>query len=245
MAGINGMTQAEIAARTGASDEQISSITRQLILDNRVFEVAASPGIFLSAETYRELATRLTEMLAEHHRSEPLSLGLSREEVRERLFGRVRPDIFRAVVARLGEEGKVTAERDALKLTSHRPALSGSDELAKNSLEGAFKKAGLQAKTLEETAADAGIRMELARKLYNLIAAEKRIVRIGDFVFHIDSIEDLKSRVRARKPINPKMDIVVFKEITGGLTRKYAIPLLEYLDRERITRRTGNDREIL
>ena len=71
------------------------------------------------------------------------------------------------------------------------------------------------------------------------------MVRIGDFVFHVDSIEDLKSRVRAQKPINPKMDVSVFKEITGGLTRKYAIPLLEYLDRERITRRTGNDREIL
>jgi len=41
------------------------------------------------------------------------------------------------------------------------------------------------------------------------------------------------------------MDVSVFKELTGGLTRKYAIPLLEYLDRERVTRRTGNDREIL
>ena len=216
MAGINGMTQSDIAARTGASDDQINSITRELIQTSRVFEVNASPLILISGESYRALATRLMAMLAEHHRREPLSLGLSREEVRERLFGQVRPEIFRTVVARLGEEGKVTAERD-----------------------------GLQARTLEETAADAGIKMELARKLYNLISAEKRVVRIGDFVFHVDSIEDLKSRVRAQKPINPKMDILVFKEITGGLTRKYAIPLLEYLDRERITRRTGNDREIL
>jgi selenocysteine-specific elongation factor len=71
------------------------------------------------------------------------------------------------------------------------------------------------------------------------------VIRIGDFVFHADSIEDLKTRVRAQKPINPTMDVAVFKEITGGLTRKYAIPLLEYLDSERVTRRTGNDREIL
>jgi hypothetical protein len=171
-------------------------------------------------------------MLAEHHSREPLALGLSREEVRERLFGQVRSEIFRAVVARLGEEGKITAERDALRLSSHRPALTGSDKAAKKNLEDAFRSAGLQARTLEETAAATGIKIEFARKLYNLIAGEKRIVKIGDFVFHVDSIEDLKSRVRARKPINPKMDILVFKEITGGLTRKYAIPLLEYLDRE-------------
>jgi len=245
MAGIRGMSQAEIAARTGASDDQISSITRDLIQSGRVFEVSASPLILLSGESYRALGTRLVEMLAEHHRRQPLSLGLSREEVRERLFGQARPDIFRAVVSRLGEEGKVTAERDAIRLTSHRPSLTGSDENAKKTLEDAFKKSGLQARTLEETAAAAGIKIELARKLYNLIAAEKRVVRIGDFVFHADAIEDLKSRVRARRPINPKMDVSVFKEITGGLTRKYAIPLLEYLDRERITRRIGNDREIL
>ena len=51
--------------------------------------------------------------------------------------------------------------------------------------------------------------------------------------------------MRAQKVINPKIDVAVFKEITGGLTRKYAIPLLEFLDRERVTRRVGNEREIL
>ncbi|HEX8184132.1 MAG TPA: SelB C-terminal domain-containing protein, partial [Blastocatellia bacterium] len=109
----------------------------------------------------------------------------------------------------------------------------------------AFKAAGLQAGTIEEVAASAGIKTELARKLYTLLAAEHRIVRVGDLVFHADSIEDLKSRVRAQKSVNPRMDVAIFKEITGGLTRKHAIPLLEFLDRERITRRVGNEREIL
>ena len=63
-------------------------------------------------------------------------------------------------------------------------------------------------------------------------------MRIGDLVFHVDAIEDLKSRVQAQKAVNPKIDVAVFKEITGGLTRKHAIPLLEFLDRERITRRS-------
>ena len=90
-----------------------------------------------------------------------------------------------------------------------------------------------------------GTGSSLLENCTRLSPLSERVVRIGDFVFHIDSIEDLKARVRARKPMNPKMDVAVFKEITGGLTRKYAIPLLEYLDRERITRRIGNEREIL
>jgi len=245
IAGAGGASEAEIAARTGATDEQIAATTRELTDNGRLMEVSAAPLMFISAESYRALADRVTEMLTDHHRREPLSLGLSREEVRDRVFGQVRPEIFRAVISRLGKEGKVIAERDGLRSASHRPALTDADESTKRALETAFRAAGLQAGTLEETAAATGTKIELARKLYNLLAAERRLVRIGDFVFHVESIDDLKTRIRARKAVNPKIDVAVFKEITGGLTRKYAIPLLEYLDRERVTRRVGNEREIL
>jgi selenocysteine-specific elongation factor len=245
IAGVNGMSEEEIAARTGATDEQIAEATRELVGKNRVIEISNAPLSLISAESYRAFADRVTAMLTEHHRREPLSLGLSREEVRDRVFGQLRPEIFRTVIARLGVEGKVVAERDALRLAAHAPALTETDSAAKQALEAAFKSAGLQASSLEETAATVGVKVELARKLYNLLAAERRIVRVGDFVFHAESIEDLKSRVRARKAVNPRMDVAVFKEMTGGLSRKHAIPLLEYLDRERITRRVGNEREIL
>jgi selenocysteine-specific elongation factor len=245
MSGARAMTENEIAARTGATDKQIAASAAELIRNGRVVEVTSTPLLLLSAECYRELAGRVVGMLAEHHRREPLSLGLGREEVRDRVFGKLRPEIFRAVVARLVDDGKIAAEREALRLASHKPALTDSELTAKVALEAAFKAAGLQAGTLEETAGAAGIRVELARKFYNLLAAERRLVRIGDLIFHTEAVEDLKSLVRAQKSVNPRMDVAVFKEITGGLTRKYAIPLLEYLDRERVTRRIGNEREIL
>jgi selenocysteine-specific elongation factor len=245
MSGAQAMTQTEIAARTGATDEQIAATTAELVSAGRVLEVTRSPLLLISSESYRALANKVIQMLSEHHRREPLSLGLSREEVREQVFGQVRPEVFRAVIGRLAEEGEVAAERESLRLASHRPALTGADDAAKQALEAAFKSSGLQAGTLEETAAAAGVRAELARKLYTLLVAERRVVRVGDFVFHVDAIDDLKSRVRARKQSNPRIDVAVFKEMTGGLSRKHAIPLLEYLDRERITRRVGNEREIL
>ena len=245
MSGARSMNQSEIAARTGATDQQILDAARELVGNGKAFEVASAPLLLISSRSYDRLAESVQGLLADYHRREPLSLGLSREEVRERVFGDVRPEVFRAVVARLAEEGKVAAERDALRLSSHRPAMNDQEAAAKQALEAAFKAAGLQAGTLEEVAATAKIPIALARKLYTLLAAERRVLRIGDMVFHTDSIEGLKARVRAQKAINPRMDVAVFKEITGGLTRKHAIPLLEFLDRERITRRTGNDREIL
>jgi selenocysteine-specific elongation factor len=245
MAGAVGAPESEIAARTGATDTQLNAATRELIGTGRVMEVTGAPLLLISENSYRLLAGRVTDLLSQHHRLEPLSLGVSREEVRDRIFGQVRPEIFRSVVARLVDEGKISAERDVLRLSSHRPALTALDEATKKALEGWFKSAGLQSGTLEEAAAATGTKMDLARKLYNLLTAERRVIRIAEFVFHVDSIEDLKMRIKTRKSINPKIDVAVFKELTGGLTRKYAIPLLEYLDREHITRRVGNEREIL
>jgi selenocysteine-specific elongation factor len=245
MSGARAMSASHIASRTGATDEQINRAARQLIESGRVLEVSDSPLILLSSEAFKMLASQVFDLLSAHHSREPLSLGLGREEVRERVLGDNRPEIFRAVISRLSEGGKVVAERDMLRLASHRPALTDADSAAKRNLESLFKTSGLEALTLEDASARAGMPVTLARKLYNLLQAEQRVVRVGDMVFHVDAIQDLKERVRAQKAVNPKIDVSVFKEITGGLTRKYAIPLLEFLDRERITRRVGNEREIL
>ena len=245
MAGARAMSASEIAARTGATDAQIADIARTLVQAGRVIEAASAPLLLLAMSSYQALAARVEAMLAEHHRREPLSLGISREEVRERVFTALRPEVFRAVIARLTEANRLVAERDALRLPAHKPELSDADAKAKQALEAAFKAAGWQAPTLEEAATGAGVKLETARKLFTLLAAEQRVVRIGDFIFHREAIDELKSRVQARKAVNPKIDVAVFKEITGGLTRKHAIPLLEFLDRERVTRRLGNERVIL
>jgi selenocysteine-specific elongation factor len=245
MAGEGAMTATEIAARTGATDSQIAELATAFKSSKSAIEISRAPLMFISTQAFTSLASQVLETLSAHHEREPLSLGISREEVRERLFGALKPEIFRAVIADLAEQGKVVAERDALRMASHKPALTGADADTKQALEAAFKAAGLQAGTLEEIAAATKLSLQLAKKFYNLLIAERRIVRVGDFVFHVDAIEDLKARIRAHKAINTKIDVAVFKEITGGLTRKYAIPLLEFLDRERITRRVGNEREIL
>jgi selenocysteine-specific elongation factor len=235
----------EIISRTGATDSQIARARTLLIDSGRIAEVPGPSPALIATGAVQDLSQRVVALLEQHHRSEPLSVGASREEVRDRLFNRIRPEVFRTVIQRLVDSGKVAAERDALRLSSHRPALGGAEAEAKRKLEQSLKLAGLRAGTIEETAAAAGVTIDLARKLYALLVGERRVLKIGDLVFHAEALDQLKTAVRARKSMNPKMDVAVFKELTGGLTRKHAIPLLEYLDRERVTRRVGNEREIM
>lgn len=245
MKGTRAITANELSARMGVSNEQITQIATELTRQNQILEVAGAPLILISTGSYQLLTEQVIELLCQYHQKEPLLLGLSREEVRERLFGALRPEIFRSVIAHLINAGRIVAERDLLRLASFRLELSNVEESAKQALEGTLRSHGLQATTLEETVTEINIPVDLARKLFNLLAAEQRVMRIGEFVFHTEPIEELKSRVRAQKSVSPKMDVAIFKELTGGLTRKHAIPLLEFLDRERVTRRIGNDREIM
>jgi len=78
-----------------------------------------------------------------------------------------------------------------------------------------------------------------------LLLREGVLVKLGDeLVFHRAALEQLRRLVTAEKSRTPNLDVGRFKDLIG-VTRKHAIPLLEYLDRERVTRRVGDLREIL
>ena len=84
-----------------------------------------------------------------------------------------------------------------------------------------------------------------AQKIVTLLLRDRVLVKVGDdLVFHRDALDGLRKLVIAQKTKTPKLNVVGFKDLIG-VTRKYAIPLLEYLDRERVTRRVGDERVIL
>jgi selenocysteine-specific elongation factor len=71
------------------------------------------------------------------------------------------------------------------------------------------------------------------------------LTKVSDeLVFHRTALDDLRKRVAEHKAKSATIDVATFKELIG-VSRKYAIPLLEYLDRERVTKRVGDSRQIL
>jgi selenocysteine-specific elongation factor len=78
-----------------------------------------------------------------------------------------------------------------------------------------------------------------------LLLRDKTLIKISEeLVFHRGALEELRRQMAAYRANSSKIDVAQFKELTG-VSRKYAIPLLEYLDRERVTKRVGDAREIL
>ncbi|HEV2112695.1 MAG TPA: SelB C-terminal domain-containing protein, partial [Terriglobales bacterium] len=116
---------------------------------------------------------------------------------------------------------------------------------SKRVIEQVFQSAGLKVPALKEVLGGLKIDNARAQRLVTLLLREKTLIKLNeDLVFHREALERLRETMKQQKLKVARMDVARFKDLTG-VTRKYAIPLLEYLDREHITRRVGDERVIL
>jgi selenocysteine-specific elongation factor len=256
---------AKLASFVRASDERgirCLDITAATGWRSEVFDEAATKakssgalveanGVLIASECFAQLCESVISELEQHHKREPLSRGMLRETLRERLFTRCLPELFGAVITRLENDSRVVSERETIRLCEHKLDLSEDELRLRNKLEELYLKAGLEAPSLEEVMKGAGLnpnQRSHGRKILQLLIDAGQLVRVqSDMFVHFSVIEELKAKLlkyaAAHEP-DRLIDVAAFKDLTG-VSRKYAIPLLEFLDRERVTRRAGDKRLIL
>jgi selenocysteine-specific elongation factor len=131
------------------------------------------------------------------------------------------------------------------RLPGHGVVMKDEEAESKRKIEEAFASAGLKVPALSEVIAGLKVDKVRAQKIVTLLLRDKVLIKVSDeLVFHRSALEALRRQMAIYKLKSAKIDVAKFKELTE-VTRKYAIPLLEYLDRERVTRRVGDMREIL
>ena len=238
-AGARSASLADLAEQTELTDEEIRQHTNALVKAKRLVEVGSS---WIATGVEQSLREQCLSVMKAFHGRDPLSPGMPMEELRSAVFGGSTIDVFKGVTAALIDAKRLERDRDVFRLAG-RGGLSAEDEEAKKRLESTIRSTVLEASTLSEAASKAAIDEQKARKFYDLLVREGKVVRLGDLVFHSDSLAALKESVATRK--GSTLDVAAFKELSGGLSRKYTIPLLEWLDRERVTRRVGDTREVL
>jgi selenocysteine-specific elongation factor len=172
--------------------------------------------------------------------------GISREDLRASLGKRVRSETFRAALEELAAQKKLDAQGELVKKAGSEIALLPEEAKAKEQIEAAFASASLAVPSVKEVLAKLTVESKRAEKLLQILLREKNLVRVSpELVFHRQALAQLKEQLSVyKKAKGDRISVPAFKELTG-ITRKYAIPLLEYLDRERVTRRVGEERVIL
>lgn len=225
-------------ARLGATIQSLDAHAVRLVGDRLVMarHLDQAEGVVLS-------------LVAAAHKADPMSGGLPREEAREKLFAHIRhagqasseAAVFEKVLDQLRKRNAIVGT-ERLALPTHKAVVSGGDDRVRQAIVDAYRAGGL--KPPDTAAIDMAIKAGagVIDKMTTLLLREKVLVRVDTIVFHVEALQTLKQEIAAMK--GSKVDVATFKD-RYGLSRKFAIPLLEYLDRERVTRRTGDARLVL
>ena len=247
-AGERGLRRAELAARTGWLDHVLEQSTAEAKEQKTIVDADA---IYIGHDSFERLARATLEEVEAHHRREPLSRGMPRETLRERHFAHAAPEVFRAVLAQLEQRGVLRSEKEIVRASAYSLSLSPADAALLERLEQIYKEAALEAPSFDEALARASgtqTTREHGRKILQLLLDSGSLLRISnDLILHREALQSLVEKLReygAQHEPERLIDVPAFKEL-AHISRKYAIPLLEYLDRERITRRAGDRRIIL
>jgi len=245
-AGLRGLRREDIAARTAWRDEVIKKAIAAAVAEGSILDVE---GTLISGAAFDEFDRQLLAEISAHHKREPLSRGAPKEMLRERFFAGATAETFRSMLAEVERRGAIVSEKDIVRLRDHTREVSVDDAHRRDSLEQIFRSAGVAPPSLTEAFTDAGLKPseQYARKILQLLIDSGVLVKVhGEMFFHVSALDDLvkKLRAHAEQQADRAIDVGAFKDL-AGISRKYAIPLLEYFDRQRVTRREGERRVIL
>jgi selenocysteine-specific elongation factor len=239
--GTSGLHEREILEFCNLSEEALRRWSERLEAEGKVKILSFSPLYLISRESFDYLGEKILAYLDQFHEKQPAQKGVLLEKVKRR-FG-LSDKVLRLAVKTLEKAGKAHQAGPRLMLPSHEMAISAQEEKILGKLEEMCYRGEFQSVSLEEIRRQFRLSRERLEKLLSLLTERKKIIQGPEGLFiHSVWLDDIIDRVRAlgRK----EMTVAEFKELSG-LSRKYAIPLLELLDQMGVTRRRGPVREIL
>ena len=235
-----GISMSQLVAETGWTPGLVEARMAAALQQGRVLRTGDR---FVHSAAFSALQRLIVSTVEGFHQKNSLVSGIAKEELRQQV--KASAEVFAEALAGLSHEKRIETGADLVRLPGHGVVMKDEEAESKRTIEAAFATAGLKVPTLQGVIAELKVDKVRAQKIVTLLLRDKVLVKISDeLVFHRSALEALRRQMTAFKLQSTKIDVAKFKELTG-ISRKYAIPLLEYLDRERVTRRVGDAREIL
>ena len=242
----HGLTKTDLTARTAWREQILSPLLIQAVEKKSIIAAGAT---FLARRWFEKLTEKTVAAINAFHKNEPLARGMSRETLREKIFAKLPHEVFRRVLLELEERKQISLEKDIVRQANHNQNLSDEDAKLRARLAQIYLAAKLEVPTLDQALTKAASNSQAhARKVFQLLLDSGELVRVtAEFYFHRETLAQLKQKLfdfARNNSSDATIDVAQFKNL-AEISRKYAIPLLEYFDREAITRRAGDKRIVL
>jgi selenocysteine-specific elongation factor len=241
-AGVKGMDLKALLGRTNLEPMLISQTLEALNHDNRILILDKSNHRAIHKSIYHELQKNIIDILEEFHKKSPLKGGMSKEELKARLSSDLDSRFYSRLLEDLEKNGSIAVKQETCALAVHQVSLSLEDQRIYDQILEIYKNSGIQPPNQGDVLERFKKDRNKGEKLIKLLLDEGKLVRLkGDLLFHIEALKNITQQVQEFLRNGKQMDIGDFKEMTG-LSRKFAVALLEYLDAEGITIRIGDKR---
>ncbi len=242
LAGPHGATQAALSVLTNLENKRLEKLVQTLSGKGRIACYDKESRAWIAAAALQKLSDAALARAAEFHRREPLKPGMAKGVL---MPAQVPPKLAHFVLEKLLRSGALTAEGEQLRLADHRISLASDQSALREKLVEAHRAAPMTPPNLKDVLEELGVTLKEAAPVLRLLQQEGTLIKVSEGLWYDSAaIEELKHRTRVWFETHDDLTPGDFKEVTGGLTRKYLIPLLEYFDRERFTMRVGDKRQI-
>jgi selenocysteine-specific elongation factor len=237
-----GIDEGSLATRAGVAAEEVRGALADAVASGQMRPLRRSPHRYVSEAALTKLAERARAEIAAHVEAGSGALGISRRTLLARLLPGAEPPWAEAVEAALSDRGAFVAVGDEARLPG-RAELVGKERELSQRIAQVFREGRLAPPSPAEVAAAVNHRQKVVDGLIGYLVKRGSLVRLpGGWLIAREAVDDVVSRLRTSG--RRSFQVGEFKEMFG-LTRRLAIPLLEHLDAEKITRRVGDRRELL
>ncbi len=241
--GYIGIAEKDLQLLTSLFDKEFKEVIKNLSAE--LIGLKEGDSIFyFSKKAKQNLKNRIIDTLKKFHENNPFSPGLTKELLKSRISSFISDVFFNYVLEELIEEGKVVKEKEILFLKEFRQIDSEERERLKKELEERFLKEGLTPRDFEEVLLDFRENYKAVKELSQALLREGILVKVSEkLVYHKNVLEDVEKRVVEFLKKNKEMSLADFRKLFDvQISRKYMIPLVEYLDKKKVTLRVGDKR---
>ena len=240
-AGYAGLQWPEMVQRTPLEDDVLRGVVAEVTEQGAGVTIDDSPLWLLHRTRYDQGSDEMRRLVEDFHHNNPLKPAMFTEELRSK-FPRMADKVFTAVLRDLTAAGDLEVTRDKVKLSGHSVKLSPEKQALVEALEHTFREAAFQPPSVDEALASQDSKSPGARALLQVLVDQDRLVRLkGDVFYHREVLDRIEQRLRAHLEEHREISAGEFRDMLE-ISRKYAIPLLEHFDSQRITLRTGDKR---
>jgi selenocysteine-specific elongation factor len=226
------------------SSKQLSRLLQDLGAKQKIFLFDRETVSYVSGTYVQQATEELLAFVQDYHRQNPMKSGVTRGMVASNWGRRLPQKLVHFLIERCLKDGRLVAEQEVLRLPEHSITLASDQTKLKEDLLAAYRQGGTQPPNLNDVLERFGVPKKEAQPVLQLLADEGKLVKLKDGLFYsAEALETIRNLVREHFRNNSQLSPTDFKELTG-LSRKFSIPLLEQLDKEKLTMRVGDVRKL-